>query len=362
MQEPTITAANVATTNQVVRTNQAKRQLLSGSCTSNLTIVKPVVNKIRTSQAIIPPMDASCISGGVTEKPGVKVGAPPAGDRRDVHTTNHATKPCVEKSCASNQTIVKPADVEVKNVAAFGNSSRRVHGSQDTRSHADEGCASNKAASRPAAEDGRETPRDMSEDLRTKLIMKSSVGQSCKKALSQAVVQGIDDPRASSYTILDIRNGKVPARFACCATVRYFMPKEPKQFVKYACKSCQQRYGPFDIGASKTDSSTVVKCINPKCGAALSLTIEFSIILHDGTGLLDVTVSDVVARKFLPSAADPVKLLTSENIQKIVVDFLRSLKRYCIEFEIKRFTYPKGRFVYSLTKWNAAQFKPQITG
>ena len=136
------------------------------------------------------------------------------------------------------------------------------------------------------------------------------------------------------------------------------MPEEPKEFVRYACQSCREHYE--HSGDSQTDSSTMAKCPNEKCGAVLSPIIIFSVILQDRTGLLDARVSDKVARKFLPSAADPMELLTNESVQTMVKDFLHFMKQFDIEFEIKGFTDPKGKFLYSLIKWKAATFKNKL--
>ena len=63
---------------------------------------------------------------------------------------------------------------------------------------------------------------------------------------------------------------------------------------------------------------------------------------------------------FFHSAADPMELLTNESVQTMVKDFLRFLKQFDIEFEMKGFTDLKGKFLYSLINWKAAKFKKKL--
>ena len=299
-----------------------------------------------------PPVAECCISKqAIVISTANDAGEPPA-DVSCGGNTNQATKPRVHDSytTSSNQFIVKPTADEVRISPA--DIARDVHASQAIKPPADESFSDEVIVKCTAT---GESPADSSREVHTKQATKPSVDESCKTASNQAIVNPITDSRISLHTIRDIRNGTVPAKFRCWAAVRYAMPNMPKRFVKYVCKSCRQRYEPCDIknSADKPDFSATMKCINPNCSATLSLTIQFSVILQDDTGLLDVAVSDKVARKFL-SHVEPAKLMADEETQRIVVGYLKTLilKRNYIEFEIKRFIYPDGKTVYSLANWN----------
>ncbi|XP_028400012.1 uncharacterized protein LOC114523325 isoform X2 [Dendronephthya gigantea] len=155
------------------------------------------------------------------------------------------------------------------------------------------------------------------------------------------------------FKIRDIKDGSVPVKFCCSATVSFVMPDEPKRFVKYVCVSCQKRYEVRDVVniVDNPDFSATVKCINPNCTASLSLIIEFSLILRDETSFVDAISSPLVVRKMFPDVVDPPKLLTDENVQTIVSRILKFLilKEYRIVFEIERFLRPDGKSVCVLT-------------
>ena len=166
------------------------------------------------------------------------------------------------------------------------------------------------------------------------------------------------------YTIRDVKNEGVAGKFRCLATLQYVVPTKPEQFVIYICRSCKQRYELHDVTNmdDKLDLNIEVKCVNPNCNASLSLSIQFSVILNDDTGLLDVAVSDKVARTILPHI-NPLKLLTDKKIQEDIAHFFSTLirERNYIEFEIKRLIlHPEGKAVCSLMNWNGVT--PQVMG
>ena len=368
-QETTISAAIVPTTNNPtsvkptdvefknssadfsrdVHTSQALKPPLEESSISNQVIEarKPPADvscDVNTNQQSKPSEDESDVTNQAIVKPTAYKTGKPAADVSGDGNTNQQSKPSEDESDATNQIIVKPTAYKTGKPPA--DVSGDVHTSSASKPQVEESCASNQVFVKPTAKDAGAPPDDVSQKVHSKPVTTPSVDKSCKTISNRA----IDVNHISFHMIRDISKGTGPAKFHCWATVEYAMPEKAKRFVKYFCKSCRQRFEVDHIIKNiggKPDYSATVKCINPNCTDSLSLTIIFSLILKDDTGLLDVAVSGNVAKKFLPHA-EPVKLLTDEEIQKDVVGFLETLisEQYRIEFEIMRFNS-----VFSLENW-----------
>jgi hypothetical protein len=86
--------------------------------------------------------------------------------------------------------------------------------------------------------------------------------------------------------------------------------------------------------------------------------VQFSLILKDDTGLLDLSVTGKVAEKFLP-CEEPLMLLTDIEAQKDVKHLFETLlsKKECMEFDIERFNLPNGRTIHSLADWECTSGK-----
>ena len=301
-QETTIRAA-IGSTSLVSGSNQAKKTRVHGSSSSDHAIVSPIDGKIGTP------------SGGICH---------------EVRITQAMERP-LGKSCVSNQIIVKPTAHTEGMPPAYVSSHRRN--------------TNEKAPIRPAG---------VFQKVNTKQVV---TPPEPSRTASKHTVQ-LQNPSTDSlnptYTIREMRNKTIVTKFRCHARVVYAMPDKPERFVKYVCKLCRQRYEQdnFNNGADTPDFSAVVKCINTNCSASLSPTIQFSVILKDDTGLLDVSVTDMVARKFLPYV-EPLKLLTDEETQRAVKRFLETLisKQDYMEFDIKRFNLPNGKTIHSLANW-----------
>jgi hypothetical protein len=187
--------------------------------------------------------------------------------------------------------------------------------------------------------------------------------ESCSTTSRQAIVNPSTNSSIpkTNYTIREIKNERFATRFRCQARIRYVLPNEPVQFVKYVCKSCRKRYVLDDYnykGADTLDFSAIVNCLNLKCNASVSPTVQFSLILKDDTGLLDLSVTGKVAVKFLPRA-EPLMLLTDIEAQKDVKHLFETLlsKTECMEFDIERFNLPNGRTIHSLADWECTSGK-----
>ena len=300
-QETTIRAA-IGSTSLVSGSSQAKKTRVNGFSSSDRAIVNPINGK---------------------------VGSPSGDICHDVRITQAIEQP-LGKSCFSNQIIGKPA-ARTEGMAPIHVSS---HSS-----------TSEKATVRPAG---------VFPNINTKQVITPSEPS---RTTSKHTVQHQNlstDSLNPTYTIREMRNKTIMTKFRCRARVVYAMPDKPERFVKYVCNLCQQRYDQdnFKNGADTPNFSAIVKCINTNCSASLSPTVQFSLILKDNTGLLDVSVTDMVARKFLPYA-EPLKLLTDEETQNDVKRFLETLisKQDYMEFDIKRFNLPNGKTVHSLANW-----------
>ncbi len=335
-----------------VNTNQQSKPSEDESDATNQVIAKPTAYKtgkpaadvscdIDTNQQSKPSEDKSDVTNQVIVKPTAYKTGKPAADVSGDGNTNQQSKPSEEESDATNQVIVKPTAYKTGKPPA--DVSGDVHTNSVSKPQVEE---SDQVFVKPTAKDAGAPPDDVSQKVHSKPVTTPSVDKSCKTISNRA----IDVNHISFHTIRDISKGTGPAKFHCWATVEYAMPEKAKRFVKYFCKSCRQRFEVDHIIKNiggKPDYSATVKCINPNCTDSLSLTIIFSLILKDDTGLLDVAVSGNVAKKFLPHA-EPVKLLTDEEIQKDVIGFLETLisEQYRIEFEIMRFNS-----VFSLENW-----------
>lgn len=117
--------------------------------------------------------------------------------------------------------------------------------------------------------------------------------------------------------------GSVPRIFIFRPVLHMFLPKTPSEFVRYLCRPCGKIFDLDEI-SDEFDARIARRCLNVDCGKPLVVSLFFTLILRDATGMIDVSVFDDEAKHFLRDI-DPVALATDERVQQSVHDGMKDL-------------------------------------